>query len=61
MVNASQRWRAHSDGTIDLEQDVNTLAEDAVSRSFTLDDIAAFCHHAAREHERVVQLYFPPR
>jgi hypothetical protein len=61
VVNASVRWAAEPDGTIGLEQDLNTLAEQAVSRRFTLEDIAAFFRHASREHERVVQLYFPPR
>jgi hypothetical protein len=59
VVNALVRWRAAGDGTIGLEQDLNTLAEHEVSRRFTLDDVGAFFGHAAREHERVVQLYFP--
>jgi hypothetical protein len=61
VVNASMRCRAAGDGTIGLEQDLNTLAEQAASHRFTLDDIAAFFGHAAREHERVLPLYFPAR
>jgi hypothetical protein len=61
VVNASMRCRANNDGTITVEQDLNTLAEQAASRRFTLDDIAEFLRHAAREHERVLALYFPAR
>jgi len=61
VVNAWVRWRAQPDGTIGLEQDLNTLAEHAMSQHFTLDDVAAFFGHAARDHERVAQHYFPPR
>jgi hypothetical protein len=61
MVNASMRCRATGDGTVDLEQDLNTLAEQAASRRFTLEDIAEFFGHAAREHEHVLALYFPVR
>lgn len=60
MVNASMRCRAAGDGTITVEQDLNTLAEQAVSLRFTPDDIAEFFGCAAREHERVLQLHFPP-
>lgn len=60
-VNATVRWGADPDGTIAIEQDLNTLAEQAVSRRFTLEDVAAFFRHASREHDRVIQLYFPPR
>lgn len=61
VVNAAMRCRATGDGIVDLEQDLNTLAEQAGSRRFTLEDIAEFFGHAAREHERVLALYFPAR
>lgn len=61
VVNAAVRCRATGDGAVDLEQDLNTLAEQAASRRFTLEDIAEFFGHAAREHERVLTLYFPAR
>jgi hypothetical protein len=61
VVNAAMRCRAAGDGTVDIEQDLNTLAEQAASRRFTLEEIAEFFRLTAREHEHVLALYFPAR
>ncbi len=59
LVNASMRCSAGAGGALTLDQDLNTLAEQAASRRFTLADLAAFFGCAAREHERALRLYFP--
>jgi hypothetical protein len=59
LVNASMRCSAGGDGALTLDQDLNTLAEQAASRRYTLADLAEFFGCAAREHERTLRLCFP--
>ena len=42
-----------------VEQDINTLAEEAPSRAFSLDEIRAFFRLAASEFDAILTLYYP--
>ena len=43
-----------------VEQDINTFAEEAPSRAFTMDEVRAFFSLAAPEFDAILTLYYPP-
>ena len=46
--------------TVLVEQDLNTLAEDAASAAFEEADIRSFFSAAGRELESILSIYYPP-
>ena len=42
-----------------LEQDINTLAEEAPNRNFSKEDIANFYNHIPSEFDTILLLYYP--
>jgi hypothetical protein len=62
-------WVRNKTGTLEVgdqkkaivlvEQDINTLAEEATTRSFTTEEVLKFFNLVSGEYDKILQLYYP--
>jgi hypothetical protein len=55
----SAGFNSPTPNVVSVEQDLNTLDDERLTRRFSQDDVAEFFGHASVELDRILTLYFP--